>query len=1036
MMLAILITIVIGLLIVLPDAFRGLVVHGDSIGSEFVMPAVEAVQIFAADCATPKTAFNLGDTVCAKISDTNGLTRKLQWMDPCGNVRQTSAPLSGVGVTNSFTIPAADVTGDCDNRGDWQTRDLNNADSSFIAFAAFRAVDPAHAAADLGVNLSGNCSSGCTQGATRNYTFSIGNGGPDAATNVVLKVTLPPQMTFQNGSLTKSNASWNCSGPTNGVITCTLASIPAPALGASSADTFQFNATVPNAPFQTELTSVISASSDTHDLRPRSSKGSDTFHTASAVAGPALLTSSTSIIAESCPNGVIDPGETVTLHVCVFGNNQGAAQQATNVKGTLRARDEVTNPPAQVTFGTVNPNASVCADFSFTAASTECGSALFASIDFTSDQGSLGTLVFGNSQNIGASASLPFIMGKLPASDIIGNGDVFDCCGPVPSTTTISNASPASPSSFGQQVTFTATVTPSNSPLATGTVTFKDGATTLGAGTLSNVAGVATATFKTTATQLSAGAHSITASYAGDANYSSSTSAGFAYTTNKAATSTTVLSSVNPSQPGQNVTFTATVSGPAGTGVPTGSVQFKLDGSNAGAAVTLVNGSAQLSTSTLTVAGSPHAVSADYSGDTNFSASTGTLSGGQAITNSALISFTASNFAVSESAGSVTITVNRAGDTSTAVNVDFRTDDTGATTTCAPAGGNTLASSRCDFEITLGTLTFAASETSKTFIIPINRDTYVEGNETFSVVLSNPTNGAVLTTPATSTVTISDDNSGLPANAIDDTTAFVRQQYHDFLNREPDANGLAFWKNNIDHCSAPGGAAGFASIAQCLEVMRIQTSAAFFFSIEFQNSGGLVRSFYVAALDRQPAPNNMPLFLEFERDEQAVQRGVIVDPNNNAWQTILAANRDAFMKDFVLRSEFVGLYPTTDSPTTYVNKIYFHALGRTPTAAELSAAVGEFPNGATQATDPGGRGRALLRVTQAPDFQQREQNRAFVQQEYIGYLRRNPNDAPNSDFSGFTFWLTKLDNFGGNFMDAEMVKAFLSSSEYRQRFGP
>jgi hypothetical protein len=56
--------------------------------------------------------------------------------------------------------------------------------------------------------------------------------------------------------------------------------------------------------------------------------------------------------------------------------------------------------------------------------------------------------------------------------------------------------------------------------------------------------------------------------------------------------------------------------------------------------------------------------------------------------------------------------------------------------------------------------------------------------------------------------------------------------------------------------------------------------------------------------------------------------------------------------------------------------------------------------------------------------------------QYFGYLRRNPDDAPNSDFSGFDFWLTKLNQFNGDYRGAELVKAFITSSEYRVRFGP
>ena len=69
------------------------------------------------------------------------------------------------------------------------------------------------------------------------------------------------------------------------------------------------------------------------------------------------------------------------------------------------------------------------------------------------------------------------------------------------------------------------------------------------------------------------------------------------------------------------------------------------------------------------------------------------------------------------------------------------------------------------------------------------------------------------------------------------------------------------------------------------------------------------------------------------------------------------------------------------------------------------------------------------------DLNNAEFNRAFVLMQYIGYLRRNANDSPDSDFTGYDFWLSKLNQFGGNFVNAEMVKAFISSSEYRNRFG-
>src|SRR5262249_27046420 len=158
---------------------------------------------------------------------------------------------------------------------------------------------------------------------------------------------------------------------------------------------------------------------------------------------------------------------------------------------------------------------------------------------------------------------------------------------------------------------------------------------------------------------------------------------------------------------------------------------------------------------------------------------------------------------------------------------------------------------------------------------------------------------------------------------------------------------------------------------------RVTTSAAFFLSIEFRQTGGLVRDFYVATLNR-PATNNMPGYVEFLRDTQAIQKGVVVGQGN--WQAQLDANRLAFINDFVMRAEFVGLYPTTDTPAQYVDKLYLH-MNVIPSPPERTAAVAEFGAAGT-AADATARGQALLRITQSAAFQARELNLAFVQMEY------------------------------------------------------
>jgi hypothetical protein len=75
------------------------------------------------------------------------------------------------------------------------------------------------------------------------------------------------------------------------------------------------------------------------------------------------------------------------------------------------------------------------------------------------------------------------------------------------------------------------------------------------------------------------------------------------------------------------------------------------------------------------------------------------------------------------------------------------------------------------------------------------------------------------------------------------------------------------------------------------------------------------------------------------------------------------------------------------------------------------------------------RAGALRQVVENEGFVQAKSNQMFVMMEYFGYLRRDPDE------SGYAFWLNKLNQFGGNFEQAEMVKAFIRSGEYRQRFG-
>jgi hypothetical protein len=211
--------------------------------------------------------------------------------------------------------------------------------------------------------------------------------------------------------------------------------------------------------------------------------------------------------------------------------------------------------------------------------------------------------------------------------------------------------------------------------------------------------------------------------------------------------------------------------------------------------------------------------------------------------------------------------------------------------------------------------------------------------------------------------------------------------------------------------------------AACAEAKRVNVSAAFFLSIEFQQTGSLVYKMHKAGfgnLAGKPVAVRRADFIADTRAVGSTPAQVIVGQAN--WEQQLEANKQAFALAFVQRAAF-QLAHGGQAAGAYVDSLFANA-GVTPTAPERNAAVAAFGAGGAS-----GQAAALRSVAESGSVSSRTFNESFVLMQYFGYLQRDPDDE------GFNFWLSKLNDFNGNYIAAEMVKAFITSTEYMDRFG-
>lgn len=516
----------------------------------------------------------------------------------------------------------------------------------------------------------------------------------------------------------------------------------------------------------------------------------------------------------------------------------------------------------------------------------------------------------------------------------------------------------------GQNVLFSAAVVGEG---PTGTVQFKDGAANMGTAVALAAASASIGTASRFTAALTPGVHAITAAYSGDGNpvNAPSTSGILSHQVVATKVATTVTLAVpDRSLLGTTATLLATVTGAA----PSGPVTFRDNGAVL-AVVNLSGGVARFETRNLALGS--HAITADYAGDSGNLASSSSAS-------ASLLVYTA--------ATESTVQLSGPGSVAAGANAAF---------TVTVSGGAT--SGTVDL---LHRATVVASGTVSAGTAVLNVSFPTTGLRFLSAYF-RPT-GSYSANVALS-VTGADpdadpDGDGL-TNAVEEAEGrnpavkdndvfgnarlFAMQQYRDFLGREGDAGGVAFWAEQVG--------SGARSRAQAVEN--------FFQSPEFQQTGAPVARLYFAYFLRIPDHGGLMYWMGRFRGGSSL---------------------DAISNEFAGSPEFAATYGSLDNGQ-FVDRVYRNVLGRAPEAEGLAFWTGQLDSGARD------RGQVMTGFSESEEYRAAIANEVYVTMMYAGMLRRGAEPA------GFAFWVDYLDR--GN-SGLALIDGFLSSQEYRNRFLP
>jgi hypothetical protein len=240
--------------------------------------------------------------------------------------------------------------------------------------------------------------------------------------------------------------------------------------------------------------------------------------------------------------------------------------------------------------------------------------------------------------------------------------------------------------------------------------------------------------------------------------------------------------------------------------------------------------------------------------------------------------------------------------------------------------------------------------------------------------------------------------NGTAANPIDDARFFVRTQYLDFLEREPDAAGLDYWIALLQSCGKDD---------RCLEEQRVKVAGAFLAEKEFRDTGSFLYCLYEGTLGRPPS------YAEFKIDRAKVIGGPGLD-----------ASKSVFLEEWVSRPQFTRRYSANLKPPQFIDQLLrtVNAASRLDLRQQRQGLIDELARGV-------GRTGVVRKITEDAAFSRVEHDRASVAMQYFGYLKRDPDRA------GYTFWVNIISKHKPDDYQS-MVRAFITSKEYRARFIP